>query len=145
MLNRECDEILLDDQGKFVGIKSQGEVFWYYIQIANGKILIADPSYFLKYNKVQSKGKVIRCICILDHPVPNTNDLPAAQIILPQRQINRKNDIFIAILNYTHGVCKKGYTIAIISTMVETAKPTDELKPAFDIIGEVAETFITVI
>ena len=118
--------------------------FLFIIKTAYGKILIADPSYFLKYNKVQSKGKVIRCICILDHPVANTNDLPAAQIILPQRQINRKNDIFIAVLNSSHGVCKKGYTIAIISTMVETSKPVDELAPAFDIIGKVCETFITV-
>ena len=26
MLNRECEEVLLNDQGKFIGIKSQGEV-----------------------------------------------------------------------------------------------------------------------
>ena len=58
---------------------------------------------------------------------------------------NLKIDIFIAVLNSTHGVCKKGYTIAIISTMVETSKPEDELKPAFELIGSVCETFITVI
>jgi Rab GDP dissociation inhibitor len=108
----------------------------------------------VKYGLVQSKGKVIRCICILDHQVANTNDLPASQIILPQRQIGRKNgkyffliinlDIFIASLNHTHGVCKKGFTLAIISTMVETSKPVDELKPAFDLLGKIRETFITV-
>jgi Rab GDP dissociation inhibitor len=48
-------------------------------------------------------------------------------------------------MNSSHGVCKKGYTIAIISTMAETSKPVDELKPAFDIIGNVCETFITVL
>jgi len=100
MLNRDCEEILYDENKKFIGIKSQGE-------IAKGKILLAEPSYLVKYGKVVSKGKVIRCICILDHQIPNTNDLPASQIILPQRQINRKNDIFIATLNHTHGVCKK--------------------------------------
>ena len=26
MLNRECEEVLLNDQGKFIGIKSEGEV-----------------------------------------------------------------------------------------------------------------------
>ena len=98
----------------------------------------------MKYNKVKSSKQVIRCISILDHPIPNTNDLPSVQIILPQRQINRKNDIFIAGLNYTHGVCKKGFYLAIISTMVETDKPVDELKPAFDLIGNVLESFITV-
>jgi hypothetical protein len=28
--------------------------------------------------------------------------------------------------------------------MVETSNPTQELKPAFDVIGEVLETFITI-
>jgi len=137
MTSRDCDEILFDEKGKFVGIKSQGEV-------AYGKMLIAEPSYVAKYKMVQSKGRVIRCICILDHPIKNTGDVPSCQIILPQRQINRKNDIFIATLNYTHCVCRKGYYIAIISTMVETDKPTDELKPAFDLIGKYLEAFITI-
>jgi Rab GDP dissociation inhibitor len=53
-------------------------------------------------------------------------------------------DIFIATLNYSHCVCKKGLYIAIISTMVETADPTKELKPAFDIIGNFLEAFITI-
>ena len=53
-------------------------------------------------------------------------------------------DIFIASLNFNHCVCKKGYTLAIISTMVETNNPTAELKPAFDLIGTVLETFITI-
>ena len=44
-----------------------------------------------KYNKVKSRGKVIRCICIMDHPVPKTKDVPSCQIIIPQRQIGRQN------------------------------------------------------
>ena len=59
-------------------------------------MLIAEPSYVTKYNMVQSKGKVIRAICILDHPLKDVkikvkDGEPSAQIILPQRQINRKN------------------------------------------------------
>lgn len=84
MLNRDVEEILYDENGKFCGIKSQGEV-------AYAKMLITEPSYVSKLGKVQSKGKVIRCICIMDHPVPKTKDLPSCQIILPQRQIGRKN------------------------------------------------------
>ena len=77
----------------------------------------------------------------MDHPIPKTNDVASCQIILPQKQINRKNDIFIACLNSTHCVCKKGYYLAIISTVVETANPLDEIKPAMDIVGETLETF----
>ncbi len=92
----------------------------------------------------------------MDHPIPKTKDVPSSQIILPQRQLGRQNgnclflfyliiiDIFIATLNYTHCVCKKGYYLGIISTMVETNNPEAELKPAFDIIGDVLETFITI-
>lgn len=53
-------------------------------------------------------------------------------------------DIFIAVLNWTHCVCKKGFYLAIISTMVETDNPQEELKPAFDVIGQPLDTFITI-
>ena len=135
MLNRDVEEILYDDKGKFKGIKSQGEC-------AHGKICITEPSYVK--DKVKAVGKVIRTICIMDHPIPKTNDVPSCQIILPQRQINRKNDIFIACLNFTHCVCKKGFYLAIISTMVETEDPHSEIKAALDVIGPVLETFETV-
>jgi RAB protein geranylgeranyltransferase component A len=44
-----------------------------------------------------------------------------------------------------HCVCKKGYYIAIISAMMETANPEKELEPAFNIMGPVLEKFFTVI
>ena len=137
MLNREVEEILFDENGKFKGIKSQGEV-------AYGKYLISEPSYIAKLNKIKSIRKIIRCICIMNHTVPKTNDVASCQIILPQRQINRKNDIFVATLSNAHSVCKKGYYLAIISTMVETDKPEDEIKPALDLLGPVLEKFVTV-
>ena len=30
--------------------------------------------------------QVVRAACILSHPIPNTNNVPSAQIILPQKQ-----------------------------------------------------------
>lgn len=88
MLNRDIEEILYDENGKFYGIKSQGEV-------ARGKMLIAEPSYVRNYKKVESRGKIMRCICIMDHPIPKTKDVPSAQVIIPQRQIGRKNGKFV--------------------------------------------------
>ena len=90
MLNRDCDEILYDESGKFMGIKSQGE-------IAYGKMLIADPTYIKKVEpkKVKSVGKIVRCICILNHPIAKTKDMPSTQIIIPQKQVKRKNGIFL--------------------------------------------------
>jgi len=69
---------------KFCGVTSEGVT-------AKCKCVIADPSYFP--DKVEQVGQVARMICILDHTIPNTNNSESCQIILPQNQINRQNDI----------------------------------------------------
>jgi Rab GDP dissociation inhibitor len=67
MLNTKVDEILFKD-GKVCGIKSGGEE-------AKAPLIICDPSYVRSLtSKVKAVGKVIRAICILDHPIPNTKD-----------------------------------------------------------------------
>ena len=76
MLNTKVDEILFKD-GKVCGIKSGEEE-------AKAPMVICDPSYVKGIaGKVKETGKVIRAICILDHPIPNTNDAASCQIILP--------------------------------------------------------------
>ena len=45
-----------------------------------------DPSY--APDRVRKVGQVVRCICLLDHPVPNTKDALSTQIIIPQKQVN---------------------------------------------------------
>ena len=39
-------------------------------------------------------------MCILNHPVPGTDDAPSAQIILPQKQLNRKHDVYVGCCSY---------------------------------------------
>lgn len=53
------------------------------------KQLICDPSYVP--NRVRKIGRVVRAICLLNHPVKNTHDASSCQIILPQSQLNRKS------------------------------------------------------
>jgi len=55
-------------------------------------MVICAPSYALKTglgSKVKAIGKVIRCICIMDHPIEKTGskgkEVPSVQIIIPQR------------------------------------------------------------
>jgi Rab GDP dissociation inhibitor len=67
MLNTKVDEIMFGENGKVTGIKSGGEE-------AKAPLIICDPSYVRDLKKVKENGKVIRAICILDHPIPNTND-----------------------------------------------------------------------
>jgi len=42
-------------------------------------------------DRIKLVERVIRCICILDHPIKGTENIPSVQIIIPQRQIKRKN------------------------------------------------------
>ncbi|CAD8060461.1 unnamed protein product [Paramecium primaurelia] len=147
MLNADLDEVLFDGDGKVCGLKSEKVKELMGIEQINCKMIIADPSYALKAklsNKVKSIGKIVRCICILNHPIPNTKNLPSVQVIIPQRQTGRKNDIYVMMVSDVHNVCKKGFFIAILSTNVETNNPEKELEPAFEIVGPVLEKFITV-
>jgi len=119
-------------------------------------MLICAPTYAIKTglaDKVKTSGKVIRCICIMDHHILGTGPkgkdgkeipLPSVQIIIPQRQVNRKSDIYIMMVSSIHQVCKGGFYIAIISANVETSNPEKELDIAFSLIGTVKEKFITV-
>lgn len=46
------------------------------------------------------------------------------------------------MINDKHGVCKKGYYLAIISTTPEKENPEEDLKIAFNLIGPVKHKFI---
>jgi Rab GDP dissociation inhibitor len=66
MLNTNIDEILFDADGKVNGIRA-GE------NTAKAPIVICDPSYTTE-DRLKPTGKVIRAICLLDHPIPETNE-----------------------------------------------------------------------
>jgi len=69
MLNTKVDEILVEN-GKCVGIRSGEET-------AKAPMVICDPSYVAGMNKTKVVGKVVRAICLLDKPIPNTKDVPS--------------------------------------------------------------------
>jgi Rab GDP dissociation inhibitor len=88
MLDKPVDEIVLDENGKAIGVKSGEET-------AKSKYVICDPSYVP--DRVKKVGQVIRAICILNHPLPNTKDSLSCQIIIPQNQVNRKTGIVVVV------------------------------------------------
>ncbi|KAJ1569479.1 Rab GDP dissociation inhibitor alpha, partial [Cladochytrium tenue] len=134
MLKKPIEEIVYEN-GKFAGVKSEGEV-------AKAKLVIGDPSYFS--DKVRKVGSVVRVICILSHPIPNTGDADSCQIVIPQNQVNRKHDIYIASVSGAHSVCAKGFWTAIVSTVVETDTPERECEAGVALLGPVAERFVSV-
>lgn len=92
MLNTKIDEILYDGS-KVSGIKAtmrepreDGEVMSFETK---AKKIIADPSYFP--GKVQVVGHLLKAICILTHPVANTDNSDSLQLIIPQSQVGRRN------------------------------------------------------
>merc|ERR1712142_1316157 len=134
MLDKPIDEIVMDG-GKVIGVKSGGET-------AKCKQVYCDPPYVS--DKVKKTGKVVRCICLLDHPIPNTKDALSSQIIIPQKQVGRKSDIYVTMVSYTHQVASKGWFIAMVSTTVETENPEAEIQPGLALLGPVEQKFVTV-
>lgn len=134
MLDKPVDEIVFEN-GKVVGVRSGSET-------ARCKQVYCDPSYV--QDRVKKLGQVIRCICLMDHPIPNTKDALSCQIIIPQKQVNRKSDIYVSLVSYTHQVSAKGWFIAMVSTTVETDNPEVEIKPGLDLLGSYKKKFVIV-
>ncbi|KAI9774672.1 MAG: Rab GDP dissociation inhibitor alpha [Geoglossum simile] len=144
MLNTNIEKIIYEN-GRAAGIKAtmkeRGEEGEGMTFTTRAKKILGDPSYFP--GKVQTVGHVLRAICILTHPVPNTDNSDSAQIIIPQSQVGRENDIYIAVVSSTHNVCPKGYYIAIVSTISEGGSNHSlELQPGLDRLGKIEEKFM---
>jgi Rab GDP dissociation inhibitor len=135
MLNKPVDEIVYE-KGRVVGVKSQG-------QTAKCKMVLGDPSYFAGTDKVKSTGQVARCICIMSHPIPNTNG-ESAQIIIPASELKRNNDIYVSCVSYHHKVAPNGKYICVINSRVETKEPKKELEPAIKLLGTIDQQFFWV-
>ncbi|KAL5069030.1 hypothetical protein RYX36_019917, partial [Vicia faba] len=132
MLNKPECKVEFDAEGKVIGVTYEGET-------AKCKKVVCDPSYLP--GKVRKVGKVARAIAIMSHPIPSTNDSQSVQVILPQKQLGRKSDMYLFCCSYSHNVCPKGKYIAFVSTEAETDQPAIELKPGIDLLGPVEEIF----
>jgi len=135
MLRQPITEILMNN-GVAIGVKSGTET-------AYARFVVGDPSYFP--DKVKKVGQIVRAICILNHPIPHTNDSESCQIIIPQKQVQRKFDIYISMVSSSHSISPAGYYIAMVSTTVETNDPHKELQPGLDLLGPILDKFTSVL
>jgi len=143
MLHKNVDGFVYDEAGKVCGVKSGDEV-------AKCKMVICDPSYADLTAKSKVTKQIIRAICILGAPIPDTKNKeggPAlsCQIIMPQTKFKpaRKNDVFIMMVSWAHSIAAKDKYVAIVSTVVETATPEKEIEPALKLLGPILEKFVT--
>ncbi|XP_057181748.1 rab GDP dissociation inhibitor alpha isoform X3 [Triplophysa rosa] len=134
MLNRCVDDIIMEG-GRVTAVKSEGEVF-------RCKQLICDPSYTPE--RVKKVGRVIRVICLLNHPIRNTHDATSCQIIIPQTHLNRKSDIYICMMSYSHNVASEGKYIAVVSTLMESSNPEKEVQPALSLLEPIIQKFMSI-
>lgn len=137
MLQCPVEEILFGEDGKAWGIRATIDGV---PQVAKAKMLIGDPSYF-PANKVRPTGRVVRSICLMNHPIAGTNNAESTQIIIPGRQVNRSHDIYVCMVSHSHMVAPGGMYVAIASTTIETSQPIEELRPAFQLIGPCLDRF----
>lgn len=105
------------------------------IETVKSKVIIADPTYFPE--KVNKTKKLIRTISILNS-LPLKNGENSAQIILPGKEINRKNDIYIALIGSEHKVCPPNKFVSIVSTIIDEEQNTPphlQLEAAFKLLN----------
>merc|ERR1712142_99449 len=140
MLDKPCDEIVMEN-GVVVGVKSGEEV-------AKCKKVICDPSYAPDH--VKKVGQVIRAIFILNHCIDNTDNSKSCQIIIPQNEVRRKNDVYVACLSDDNHVCAKGYYMALVATRLENG-PYENVKDAereiekgIALLGATLEKFVSI-
>jgi Rab GDP dissociation inhibitor len=136
MLNQDVDEILFNDKGEAYGVRAGN-------MMAKAAMVIGDPSYFAS-DKIRPTGSVVRCICILDHVIPNTNNSESVQIVIPGPQVGRVNDIFVCALGHSLQVAAAGVTIAIVSTIAEKAQPDEDVAPGLQLLGPILKRFTSV-
>jgi Rab GDP dissociation inhibitor len=139
-------QIHYDGNGKVSGITLGAQVVAAYdlkTAFIKTKQLVADPTYFVGTPKVEKTGEIARCIAILDHPIPDTNEADSCQLILPANQCGRQSDIYVCMTSDKQHVASKGKYVAVISGNVEGANndPNVQLAPAFEFIGKVLEKF----
>eukprot|EP01063_Lacrimia_lanifica_P019643 TRINITY_DN27102_c0_g1_i1.p1 TRINITY_DN27102_c0_g1~~TRINITY_DN27102_c0_g1_i1.p1 ORF type:complete len:459 (+),score=208.08 TRINITY_DN27102_c0_g1_i1:61-1377(+) len=135
MLGKPVEKVHYDANGIFEGVESEGEV-------VRAKKVIGDPSYF--QDKAVKTGKVVRAICLMDHPIPDAKDSKSCQIIISGRELNRSSDIYITLLSGIHKVVPNGLFLGLVSTTVETGDPESEIQPGLNLLGSVLEKFVEV-
>jgi Rab GDP dissociation inhibitor len=135
MLDRPVDKIIYGDDGKVCGVESRGET-------AKCKMVVGDPSYFPE--KVRKVGKIIRVICILNHPVASCDNAKSFQLIIPQKQTNRKHDIYVCCTSFAHKTAPQDKYIAIVATTVETQNPEAEVKIGLDLLNPILDRFVSI-
>ena len=139
VLRAEINKIVTDENEKIKGVKFNNG------QLITCDKLICSPNYVHYIDKnipMKKTQKVIRVINILNHSIKETNNSNSCQIIFSQKQLKRKNDVYLVVLGSEFGVCPEGKYLSIISSIVETENPLEELKIPLSFLEDIEQQFV---
>lgn len=149
MLDQKDAEIVFEEtSGRAIGVKVGDKA-------AAAPVVVGMPSYFPKVMTKRSR-RVARAICLLDHPIANTESTGSScMVILPADQVGktggfmskekykpRTNDIYVTCVDSSFEVCAPGKYVAFVSTVMETEDPLKELQPGLDMLGKITKQFV---
>lgn len=134
MLQTECTGLEFGPDGKVNGVRF-GE------NVVKTSCVIADPTYFPE--KVKKVKQVVRCICILNHPVKSIAPCESGQIIIPAGQTKRNSDIYVSVISPNFNTSPQGIYIAIVVTVVESQDPKSDVKVGVDLLTPIIDQFIS--
>lgn len=89
-----CDPSYLPDKVTSIELRwlmyrvlwsTEGIFLDYYVYCLKIKMLL----------QVEKVGKVARAVIIMSHPIPDTHESHSAQVIIPQKQLGRKSDMYV--------------------------------------------------
>jgi len=140
MLNRDVDEILFDLDGKAYGIQCSEDG---KKMMAKAPMIVGDPSYFSQ-DKVKPTSQVVRCICLMNHPIPDTNENESVNVVIPGPQVGRINDVFVCSMGNSLQVTAPGVYVAIVSTISEKHDPDEDLSSGLRLLGPILKRFTSV-
>ncbi|KAJ9463132.1 Guanosine nucleotide diphosphate dissociation inhibitor 2 [Diplonema papillatum] len=139
MLRKPVDKIHYDENGRFCGVESEGE-------IVRAKKVIGDPSYFP--DKVRKTGQTVRCICLMKSPPPGVvkeiKDAKSCQIIISGKETKRASDIYVTTLSGIHKVVPENMYLGLVSTTVESEDPEKDLAPGLALLSNITQKFVTI-
>ena len=92
----------------------------------------------------KSGHDLIWILSLYMHVIISFQDALSSQIIIPQKQVGRRSDIYVTMVSYTHQVASKGWFIAMVSTTVETENPEAEIQPGLALLGPIKQKFIQI-
>jgi RAB protein geranylgeranyltransferase component A len=101
-------------------------------------------SLLLSPGKIRPTGLEVKCICLLNHPIPNTYNAESVQIIIPGPQVGRVNDTFVCCMGNTLQTSAPGIYVAIVSTLLEKGQPDNDVAPRLQLLGPILKRFMSV-